>query len=118
MKNEKLRRLIGAVAAAAIVPLTPAAAQEGASVKDNTLEEIMVTARKVAERLLDVPVSISAFNAVEIERAGIRDLNDVAALTPGLTFSNVFGEILPTPVIRGVAPTYMEIGRASCRERV
>ena len=47
MKNEKLRRLIGAVAAAAIVPLTPAAAQEGASVKDNTLEEIMVTARKI-----------------------------------------------------------------------
>lgn len=105
MRNEKLRHLIGALVAAAIVPLTPAAAQEGESVKNNALEEITVTARKVAERLLDVPVSINAFTAVEIERAGIRDLNDVAALTPGLTFSNVFGEILPTPVIRGVAPT-------------
>lgn len=105
MKNKKLRHLIGAVAAAAIVPLTPAAAQEGESVKDNALEEVVVTARKVEERLLDVPVSITAFTAVEIERAGIRDLNDLAALTPGLTFSNVFGELLPTPVIRGVAPT-------------
>lgn len=105
MENKKLRHLIGAVAAAAIVPLTPAAAQEGESVKDNALEEVVVTARKVEERLLDVPVSITAFTAVEIERAGIRDLNDLAALTPGLTFSNVFGELLPTPVIRGVAPT-------------
>lgn len=105
MRNEKLRRLIGAVAAAAIVPLTPAAAQEGESVKPSALEVITVTARKVEERLLDVPVSINAFTAAEIERAGIRDLNDVAALTPGLTLSNSFGEMLPTPVIRGVAPT-------------
>jgi len=104
MRNDKLRRLIGAVAAAA-VPLGTVVAQEREAVEVNTLEVIMVTARKVEERLLDVPVSITAFTAAEVERGGIRDLNDLAALTPGLTFSNVFGELLPTPVIRGVAPT-------------
>ena len=43
--------------------------------------------------------------AADIEAAGIRNLDDVAGFTPGLTFSNLFGEFLPVPVIRGMAPT-------------
>ena len=70
-----------------------------------TLEEVVVTARKIEERLQDVPLAISAFSAREIESAGIETLGDVADLTPGLTFSNVLGEFLPVPVIRGLAPT-------------
>ena len=50
-------------------------------------------------------MAISAFSAEGIERRGISSLSDVAAFTPGLTFSNLFGEFLPVPVIRGVAPT-------------
>jgi len=69
------------------------------------VEEIVVTARKKAENLQDVPMAISAFSADGIERRGIDNLSDVAAFTPGLTFSNLFGEFLSVPVIRGVAPT-------------
>ena len=69
------------------------------------IDEITVTARKKEENLQDVPLSITAFTADNLERAGIRNLDDVAAFTPGLTFSNVFGEFLPAPIIRGVAPT-------------
>lgn len=68
------------------------------------LEEVIVTARKQSEALLDVPLAITAFTAEGIEARGIANLDDVAAFTPGLTFSNLIGEFLPAPVIRGVAP--------------
>ena len=72
------------------------------------LEEVVVTARKIEERLQDVPLAISAFNAEEIESASIDNLDDIANLTPGMTFSNLLGEFLPVPVIRGVAPTAVQ----------
>lgn len=93
-------------ALAALLPLAlgsaaPAHAQADASV----LEEITVTIRRFEERLLDVPLAVTVLDAATLARAGVRSLDDVAALTPGLTFSNVFGELLPVPVIRGLAPT-------------
>jgi len=69
------------------------------------ITEILVTSRKKEENLLEVPVAITAFTADAIEQAGIRDLYDIAELTPGLSFFNAQGEFLAVPVIRGVAPT-------------
>ncbi len=68
------------------------------------LDQIVVTARKTEESLQDVPLAISAFSAQEIEDAAIVSFQDVADFTPGLTFSNLYGQQLPVPVIRGVAP--------------
>ncbi|MDW8258029.1 MAG: TonB-dependent receptor [Gammaproteobacteria bacterium] len=69
-----------------------------------SVDEVVVTARRAEERLLDVPLAVTAFTTEQIESQGIRNLDDIAALTPGLTFSNLIGEFLPVPVIRGVAP--------------
>ena len=66
---------------------------------------IVVTARKQSESLSNVPLAITAFDSSRIEREGISDLNDIARLTPGLDFTSVIGEFLPTPIIRGVAQT-------------
>ncbi|MFZ1623232.1 MAG: Plug domain-containing protein, partial [Gammaproteobacteria bacterium] len=68
------------------------------------VEEIVVTSRRIEEKLKEVPLSITAFDAGMIESAGISNLSDVANLTPGLSFFNAFGENLPVPVIRGVVP--------------
>lgn len=84
--------------------LGTAQAQDGAV----ALEEIVVTARKVEERLQDVPLAITAFSAAEIQAAGIENLDDVANFTPGMTFSNLIGEFLPVPVIRSIAPTAVQ----------
>ncbi len=91
---------------------TPAAVMMGlclagvaAAQDESSIAEIVVTARKVEERLQDVPLAISAFDEKAIEAAGIESLNDIAELTPGLQFYNALGEALPTPIIRGVAPT-------------
>jgi iron complex outermembrane receptor protein len=76
-----------------------------AQASEDALGELTVTARRMQEKPVDVPLSVTVFDARTIEQAGIRSLDDIAALTPGLTFSNVFGEFLPVPVIRGMAPT-------------
>lgn len=72
---------------------------------DSMANEIVVTARKKAESLREVPVAVTAFSAETIQDAGIRDLYDVADMTPGLSFFNAQGEFLAVPVIRGMAPT-------------
>ena len=68
------------------------------------IDEIVVTARKFDERLVDVPLAITAFSEQSIESAGITDLTDIAHMTPGLQFYEAAG-YLATPIIRGVAPT-------------
>ncbi len=49
------------------------------------LEEIVVTARKRAESLQDVPIAVTAFTSSQIESAGIERPQDFIALTPNVT---------------------------------
>jgi iron complex outermembrane receptor protein len=73
--------------AVAIALATPdgAHAASDVAVADGGLEEVIVTARRREERLQDVPDTITAFTAVQIERAGIDELVDYVQLTPGLS---------------------------------
>ena len=52
------------------------------------LDEIIVTARKREESLIDVPMSITAISDVAIESAGLRTLQDISFMAPGLDFQN------------------------------
>lgn len=51
-----------------------------------TLQEVIVTARKREEALQDVPLSISVFAEDDIRAADLRSLQDVATMTPGFQF--------------------------------
>lgn len=64
------------------------------------IEEIVVTARKVEERLQEVPLAITAFSADEMTRRSIRELEDVALATSGFSFED-YGGGFGVPVIRG-----------------
>lgn len=66
------------------------------------LEEIVVTARKVEERLQDIPLSITALGAEQITRQGVARLEDVAKLVPGLTFDLGAFPNDTRPAIRGM----------------
>ena len=48
------------------------------------LEEVIVTARKRAEAIQDVPVSVSAFTGSQLRNAGVNNLKDLGLQTPGL----------------------------------
>jgi iron complex outermembrane receptor protein len=52
----------------------------------NSLEEIVVTATRRAERLQDIPVSATAFTQEKLDVQGLRSIDDLTRLTPGVTF--------------------------------
>ncbi|HEY0942730.1 MAG TPA: TonB-dependent receptor [Steroidobacter sp.] len=52
------------------------------------IEEIIVTAQKRAEGSSKVPISLSVYDAVTLDRIGARDFNDVVKVTPGIEFSD------------------------------
>jgi len=62
--------------------VSPVAAPPATSVE---LEEIVVTAQKREERLIDVPMAITAVTGVEIERRGVSSLQDLQYSVPGLS---------------------------------
>jgi len=68
----------------AAIDTASAQARDGA--RSGALEEIVVTARKREERLQDIPLSISAFSAADIEEAGFQDLGDIALQTAGVNY--------------------------------
>jgi len=70
-----------------------------------TLEEVVVSARKVDESLQDVPIAMSVFTSSDIEDAGIERPEDFIALTPNVVMANTVnvGDTLVT--IRGLTST-------------
>ncbi|MFC3783532.1 TonB-dependent receptor [Sphingopyxis italica] len=62
----------------------PAFAQE-AGATDAGDNEIIVTARRRDERLIDVPVAITAYSGEALEKAGAIDITDIGATTPNTT---------------------------------
>jgi iron complex outermembrane receptor protein len=83
---------------------TTAYAQQGRASADS-LEEIIVTARKREEVLMEVPVAISVLTANDLELKGVKNLQDVALFTPGLSYFDAIQNQLGTPVVRGVSQT-------------
>lgn len=67
------------------------------------LEEIVVTARKRTETLLEVPVAVTAFTADAIEAGGFENVADLAMLTPNLSYQSTYGRHFDRPVIRGMS---------------
>ncbi len=66
------------------------------------LDEIIVTAQKRQERLIDVPISIVAMGAGELEARRIKSIDELSMVVPGLaTLSN--GGYLRRIQLRGVS---------------
>ncbi len=106
-KTLKGSLLLSAAMAAALpmtFDVTPAHAQGIA------LEEIIVTTRKREENLLDIPVSIVAISADQLDNYGLNDLEDIAKIVPGLTFDRSVSQNDYRPAIRGLQA---EQGRTS-----
>jgi len=86
MSNSKHRRIGVLMAAASVIALAsmaPAQAQT-APAEGTALQEVVVTARKVKERLQDVPITIAAQTGEQLAQSAIRSVGDLSAITPGL----------------------------------
>ena len=91
--------LLPAAAIALLAPVSQPAFAQGAE-----LEEIVVTARKRNESLLEIPLTISAFSADQIDRAGYATIRDLVAAVPGITYESYEAEGRgDSPSFRGVS---------------
>lgn len=93
----------------------PAAAQttDGTSTGDSAAADdgagdIIVTAQRRAERLTDVPISITALNGDALEAAGIRTSEDLSSAVPGLNFAT--NGAFAQPTVRGIGTTVSSAG--------
>ena len=77
------------------------------SPQDQALDDIVVTARKREETLLDVPIAVTAVSGDLIERRGLTSVKDIAQFTPGLNInSDAAGRAFVS--IRGVGTTLVD----------
>ena len=103
--NHRLNLLM-ATASLAGLTAVPAHAQIDASTTGDDVrveDEIVVTARRQTETLIEVPVAVTALSEGAIEDLGLQSIDDVARHTAGFSFSNAFGRSGERPVIRGAA---------------
>ncbi len=90
------RRLIAQAVSFAL--LTGAAA--GAA-RAQQLEEVIVTATKRAESVMDVPIAITAMSGNEIRRVNLNDVKDLISFTPGIS-GNSKDSFLDFVSVRGI----------------
>src|ERR1700723_3500933 len=73
-----------------------------ADASSDTLAEVIVTARKRAENLQDVPISIDVYTSKDLQNLGISQFEDYATMTPSISFVSA-GPGTQTFVMRGVS---------------
>ena len=81
-----------------------------ATYSQDSIEEIIVTARKREENLQDIPLTVNAFTEADLDERGITSLQDIADFTPGFDFAEGFGRNDFRPAIRGQSTI---LGRAN-----
>ena len=93
MRSLKRRALYLASAMLAMPALSaPAMAQDAPDdTKSGGVKEIVVTAQRQAESVLEVPLSIQALSADQLTNSGIQQMSDLQLTTPGFTPSNASG---------------------------
>ena len=94
----------GATSLLALFAMSPAYAEDATA-----LEEIVVTAQKREQNLVEVPVAITAFTSDSLLEAGLDDARDLAAFTPGF-FGVATNSFLETFSIRGISTTDLGFG--------
>jgi len=86
---------------AATLPAVPALAQDGGDA--GGLEEVIVTAQRKAESLMDVPIAISAVGAEAIERQNVESVEDVLAQVPNVSFVSLGSRDRKEISLRGIS---------------
>ena len=100
-KKSLFRRITTALVAALVA--APASAEPAESAAPSRLTEvIIVTAEKREESILDVPLTVTAFNDQMIEQLGMTNKFDLEQMVPGLQFGDDNEKNGHGTVIRGI----------------
>ena len=83
----KLCLLAGVCAVALSQPAFAQDAKPATTADTSGVQEIIVTAQRQAQRLQDVPIAVSAFNANALEKQQIKTTSDLQLSLPNVTFT-------------------------------
>ncbi len=109
--NRRIMMRLLATAAISTLPATawaqvdaaPPPADRATQPDSGALEDIVVTARRQAERLQEMPLSVSAVSGATIERLNIQSVEKIAQLTPNVSLTEGSGTITGiSAFIRGI----------------
>jgi len=104
--------MLGAAAWGQAAPQQPPAASTDATAAPaGGLENLTVTARKKAESLQTIPLSVTDITKKELQNANVQTLQDAARLTPGVNITDIGSETATNIVIRGVSDQSYGIAR-------
>jgi len=97
-----------------LMSMTDALAQSNSATAGGpTLEEVVVTAERQAEPLSKVPISVAAFTQPELEARGVKSFEDIAPLTPGLTFDTTADVTGPSRSFIDIRGIFSDVGAAT-----
>jgi iron complex outermembrane receptor protein len=97
------RRLAVAVSAAVMAGSLPGAAL------GQVLEEVIVTATKRSESVMEVPLAITAISGKMIDAANLDNVKDLIAFTPGVT-GNSKDSFIDVVSVRGIITNDFGVG--------
>jgi iron complex outermembrane receptor protein len=88
MRSDSIARFLIPVALLTqlVWPAITMAASADVETSTGGLEEIVVTATRRTERLQDIPISVMAFRQEKMDSQGLKSIDDLSRLAPGLNF--------------------------------
>ncbi|SNS86189.1 iron complex outermembrane recepter protein, partial [Sphingomonas laterariae] len=87
-----------------VAPAFAQGAAAGAS-SDGMFDDIVVTAQRREERLVDVPISVSAIGEQRLENAGVTTVTNIGTVVPNIQINETVGNSWsPLISIRGLSP--------------
>lgn len=104
MNASSLAKYATLVVASSLLLVLTANSQQTNKDSSYTLEDVIVTAQKRAEKLHNVPFAISSLNAKQIEDYRIRNIKELTSIIPNL-YSADPGDARDVTSIRGIATT-------------
>lgn len=94
--------VISSVAIALLYPSFAFASSEDNAGSGGGLSEIVVTATRRSENVQNVPISITAVSAEELQRRGVTETSDLMGSIPNLHIGGYTGKSQPSFTLRGV----------------
>jgi iron complex outermembrane receptor protein len=109
--SASLRAWLAAGASVSAFALILALPQAAAAADENVVGEVIVTAQKKAEKINDVPLSVTAVQGDKLDafRSSGGDIRVFSARVPSLTLESSFGRTFPRPYIRGLGNTDFDL---------
>ena len=105
---------VSALILAGVLGASPALAQqEPRDTSATQVEDIIVTATKREERLIDVPIAVTAVGGEQLENSGVTDIRELTSLAPSVQFQTPGGGADSSIRIRGIGTTSTNPGLES-----